>query len=130
VKTTIKAYPWKEYKDVLAKGVEGDAGFYGWVGDNGDADNFLSLLSSKEIDSTLNSAKYANPKVDALLQQGTVNSDPKVRTKTYQDLQKILVEDAPWVFISHAVDLAACKPTVKNFYPHPTGVSWLNIVTK
>jgi peptide/nickel transport system substrate-binding protein len=130
VKTTIKAYPWKEYKDVLAKGEEGDAGFYGWTGDNGDADNFLSLLSSKEITSTLNSAKYANPKVDALLEQGTVNSDPKVRVKTYQDLQKILVDEAPWVLISHAIDLAACKPSVKNFYPHPTGVSWLNIVTK
>jgi peptide/nickel transport system substrate-binding protein len=130
VKTNIKVYPWKEYKDVLYKGEEGEVGFYGWVGDNGDADNFLSLLSSHEIESTLNSAKYANPKVDALLEQGTKTSDPKARVKIYQDLQKILIDEAPWVYISHAEDLAACKPTVKNFYPHPTGVSWVNIVTK
>lgn len=130
VKTNIKVYPWKEYKDVLFKGEEGDAGFYGWVGDNGDADNFLSLLSSKEIDSSLNSAKYANSKVDELLKQGTSTSNLKERVRIYRDLQKIVIEDAPWVFISHAVDLAACKPSVKNFYPHPTGVSWMNIVTK
>jgi len=130
VKTNIKVYPWKEYKDVAFKGTEFDAGFYGWTGDNGDADNFLSLLSSKEIDSSLNTAKYANPKVDALLKQGTETSDPKARIRIYQNLQKILAEDAPWVFISHQYDLAATRPNVKNFYPHPTGVSWVNIVTK
>jgi peptide/nickel transport system substrate-binding protein len=130
VKTNIKVYPWKEYKDVYAKGEVGEAGFYGWVGDNGDADNFLSLLSSHEIESTLNTAKYVNPKVDALLEQGTKTFDPKARIKIYHDLQKILIDEAPWVYISHAADLAATKPTVKNFYPHPTGVSWVNIVTK
>lgn len=130
VKTAIKVYPWKEYKDVLFKGEEGDAFFYGWIGDNGDADNFLSLLDSGQIDSSLNSAKYKNPKVDELLKKGASTLDPKARVKIYQDLQKIVVDDAPWVFISHALDLYACKPAIKGFYPHPTGVSWLNTVTK
>ena len=46
--------------------------FYGWNGDNGDADNFLSLFDSKEIKSTLNAAKYSNPKVDELLAKGRI----------------------------------------------------------
>ena len=37
VKMTIKSYPWKEYREAL-KQEEGDAFFYGWTGDNGDAD--------------------------------------------------------------------------------------------
>jgi peptide/nickel transport system substrate-binding protein len=130
VKTTIKAYPWKEYKDVLMKGAAGDAFFYGWTGDNGDADNFLSLLDSRQIESTLNSAKYANPEVDELLDKAASTMNPQERVKLYHQLQKILVNDAPWVFISHAVDMAAVRPNVKGFSPHPTGVSWLNTVRK
>jgi len=130
VKTNIKVYPWKEYKDVLMKGQEGEAFFYGWIGDNGDADNFLSLLDTNQISSSLNSAKYSNPKVDELLKQGTLTQDPKARVKIYQAVQKILLEDAPWVFISHGVDLAAYRPNVKGFALHPTGAAWLNLVTK
>ncbi len=130
VKTNIKVYPWTEYKTVLMKGEEGDAFFYGWIGDNGDADNFLSLLDSSQIDSSLNSAKYKNAKVDEMLKQGTLVLDPKARVKIYQDLQKVLVEEAPWVFISHATDLYAVRPNVKNFQAHPTGVSWLDGVDK
>lgn len=130
VKTNIKVYPWKEYKQILFDAKEGDAFFYGWIGDNGDADNFLSLLDSHQIDSSLNSAKYNNPKVDELLKKGSDTLDPKARVKIYQELQKLIVEDSPWVSISHAVDLYACKPGIKGFYPHPTGVSWLNTVTK
>ena len=45
--------------------------FYGWIGDNGDPDNFLSLFESKEIQTTLNSAKYSSAEVDALLVKAT-----------------------------------------------------------
>ncbi len=130
VKTNIKVYPWKEYKDVLFKGEEGDAFFYGWIGDNGDADNFLSLLDSGQIDASLNSAKYKNPKVDELLKKGTLTSNVKERAKIYSDMQKIVIDEAPWVFISHANDLYAYRPNVKGFNPHPTGVTWLEGVTK
>lgn len=130
VKTKIKVYPWKEYKDVLMKGEEGDAYFYGWIGDNGDPDNFLSLLDSNQIDSSLNSSKYKNPKVDQLLKEGTTTLDPKKRVKIYQDMQKILIDEAPWVYISHASDLYAIRKNVKNFRPHPTGVTWLQGVSK
>jgi peptide/nickel transport system substrate-binding protein len=130
VKTNIKAYPWKEYKDVLMKGEEGEAFFYGWIGDNGDADNFLSLLDSRQIDSSLNSAKYANPKVDQLLDKGASTMNPAERVKIYQELQKVLNNDSPWVYLSHAVDMAAYRPNVKGFRLHPVGVSWLNTVSK
>jgi len=130
VRTNIKVYPWSEYKDAVFKAEEGDACFYGWIGDNGDADNFLSLFDSGQIDSSLNSSKYSNPKVDQLLKKGTLTLDPKARVKIYQDLQKILVQDAPWVFISHSLDMAAYRPNVKGFKLHPVGVSWLDQVSK
>ncbi|ETJ24951.1 Heme-binding protein A, partial [human gut metagenome] len=59
ITSTIDVYQWTEYKEKVQQG-EGDMFFYGWIGDNGDPDNFLSLLDSKEISSSLNSAKYSN----------------------------------------------------------------------
>ena len=130
VKTQIKPYPWTEYKPIAAAATEGEAMFYGWIGDNGDADNFLSLLDSAQIEGTLNSAKYKNEKVDDLLQKARSTMDPKTRVKLYQDAQKLIVEDAPWVFFSHATDLASYRPNVKGFNLHPTGIAWLVGVSK
>ncbi|VBB06908.1 Hypothetical protein LUCI_2148 [Lucifera butyrica] len=129
VKMNIKSYPWKEYKQVLFDG-EGDAYFYGWIGDNGDADNFLMLLDSKEIKDSLNSSKYANPKYDALLEEGRTTLDPAKRVTIYHEAQKLIAEDAPWVFISHSVDMAAARPNIKGFALHPTGIHWLDVVSK
>ena len=130
VKTAIKVYPWKEYFDVVNKGEEGDAAFKGWIGDNGDPDNFLSLFDSDQIATYLNTARYSNPQVDALIRDGARTLNQKERIKIYQKMQKILAADAPWLFINHTTVLTAYQPNVKGFYPHPTGVSWLSQVSK
>lgn len=129
IKATIDVYPWKEYKEKIAQG-EGDILFYGWTGDNGDADNFLSLFDSKEIKSTLNSSKYNNPKVDELLAQGRKTPNGEERNNIYKQIQDIVDKDAPWLTISYAKDMAAYSPKVKNFKIHPTGVVFLKDVDK
>jgi peptide/nickel transport system substrate-binding protein len=129
LKVNIVAYEWKEYKQKAGQG-EGDIMFYGWIGDNGDADNFLSLFDSKEIDSTLNAAKYASPEVDQLLAKARTQPNGDDRNKTYMDIQKILAKDAPWLPISNAIDMAAYNPKVQNFSLHPTGNVFLKGVEK
>ncbi|HHW42047.1 MAG TPA: ABC transporter substrate-binding protein [Syntrophomonadaceae bacterium] len=131
IQAEIQSYPWKEYKDALFKVADGaQIFFYGWTGDNGDPDNFLSLLETKEIESSLNSAKYSNPQVDKLLVEGRTTLDMNRRIEIYKELQKIVENEAPWVFISHGKTLAAYRPGVKNFKYHPTGVVHLWNVEK
>lgn len=129
VTMNIKSYPWKEYKQVLFN-AEGDAYFYGWIGDNGDADNFLMLLDSAQIKGSLNASKYSNPALDKMLAEGRTTMDPAKRAAIYADAQKLIMADAPWVFLSHSIDMAAYRPNVKGFSLHPTGTHWLNIVSK
>lgn len=129
VKMNIKSYPWTEYKQVLKQG-EGDAFFYGWTGDNGDADNFLMLLDSNQIKSSLNAARYSNPKYDQLLEKGRTTMDATERAVLYAQAQDILMADAPWVYISHGVALAAHRSNIKGFALHPIGKHWLNLVSK
>ncbi len=129
IKAKIDVYPWTEYKQKTAQG-EGDILFYGWVGDNGDADNFLSLFDSNEIKSTLNVAKYVNPEVDKLLAKARAVPNGEERNKVYQQMQEIVAKDAPWLPISHAASMAAYSPKVKNFRVHPTGSVFLKDVEK
>lgn len=132
IQVEIKAYPWKEYKEVVApvEVKEGDFMIYGWIGDNGDPDNFLTLLDSKEIAGSLNSAKYANERVDQLLEQGRREFDMAKRAQIYSELQQIVVKEAPWVFFSHATAMTAQSKNVENFSLHPTGVIFFHQVDK
>jgi len=129
VKMNIKSYAWKEYKEA-GKNREGDAFFYGWTGDNGDPDNFMMILETASIKSGMNFAHYSNPKYDSLLQQGRQEMDPVKRAAIYGQLQQIVVDDAPWVLISHGMDMAAQRPDVQGFQLHPTGIHWLRMVSK
>ncbi|WP_066504077.1 ABC transporter substrate-binding protein [Abyssisolibacter fermentans] len=129
VKATIDVYPWKEYKQKATQG-EGDILFFGWIGDNGDADNFLSLLDSKEISSSLNSAMYSSEEIDELLAEAKTMTNGEERNKVYEKVQEILTKDAPWLPISHATDMAAYTNDIKGFKLHPTGVVFLNTIDK
>jgi peptide/nickel transport system substrate-binding protein len=120
INATIDVYEWTDYKKRVGNG-EGDIGFYGWIGDNGDADNFLSLLESKEIESTLNAAKYSSKEVDDLLVRARQLPNGDDRNKAYEKVQEIVMRDAAWVPISNALTLAAYNPNVKGFAVHPTG---------
>lgn len=130
IKCNIQSYPWAQYKDALAKADGVNMAFYGWTGDNGDPDNFLSLLETKEIQSTLNSAKYSNPQLDAMLVQARQSLDKNQRIVLYKQMQKTIEQEAPWVFISHGKTLSAYRPNVVNFTYHPTGVVHLWKVSK
>ncbi len=129
IKSKIDVYTWTEYKQKLIQG-EGDILFYGWTGDNGDPDNFLSLLDSNEIESSLNAAKYKNEQVDKLLKEARGTANGPARDKIYQDIQEILTKDAAWLPISNAKSMAAHSKKITGFKYHPTGVIFFSGVDK
>lgn len=129
VNATIDVYQWTEYKSKTQQG-EGDIVFYGWNGDNGDADNFMSLLDSKEIAGSLNVARYSNPKVDELLLKAKKTPNGDQRNSIYGELQDLLAKDAPWVPISYAKQMAASSSKIKNFSIHPTGTVFFKNIDK
>jgi len=129
IKSKINVYTWTEYKKKTQQG-EGDILFYGWTGDNGDPDNFLSLLDSNEIASSLNVAKFKNAEVDKLLKAARGTPNGAERDKMYQDIQTIATKEAPWLPISNAKSMAAYSKKVTGFKYHPTGVIFFNGVDK
>ncbi len=128
VETTIKSYPWDQYKEALLN-EEGNAFLYGWISDNGDPDNFLyTLLSSSQIENGLNTARYRNNEVDLLLVKAQLETEPALRERLYRSAIEIITRDAPWVFLNHSLKLYATSTSVEGFTPHFAGFAPLHTV--
>ena len=124
----IVTYEWAVYLDKVKDG-EADAFMLGWTGDNGDADNFLYTLLSKDNIGSNNYAYYSSEEANKLLLQAQSETDEEKRNELYKQAQVIIHEDAPWVPLAHSTPLLAAKAGVKGFVPHPTGSDKLDKVT-
>lgn len=124
VEVKIKSLPWTEYKKQIRTAERpGDAYLMGWIGDNGDPDNFLYVHfhSSQTAPGLLNAMDYKNPQVDELLTQAAAGSDIKERAKIYAKAHQLIMNDAAQIPFTHANDLAALRSNVTGFTLYPTG---------
>ncbi len=127
VTATIDAFDWTTYKQKIKAG-DYDICFYGWIGDNGDPDNFMSLMSDK--DPTMNVSRYDNADYKALISKGLITPSGDERNKVYTDLEIMAAENAVWLPISHAKTLVGYRSNVKDLNYHMTGVVFLSGTSK
>lgn len=126
----IVSFEWATYLADTKAG-KADAFLLGWIGDNGDADNFLYTLLDKDSIGSNNSAFYSNDEVHELLITAQTETDEEKRNELYKQAQVIIHEEAPWVPLAHAKGLIAAKADVTGYYPHPTGSeSLINVSIK
>ena len=76
------------------------ASLLGW---SGRIDPDGNMFSQYHTGAGLNYGQYSNPPVDKLLENGRIESDQAKRKQLYQDAQKTIVSDVPYVFIYHGV---------------------------
>ncbi|HYF93324.1 MAG TPA: ABC transporter substrate-binding protein [Symbiobacteriaceae bacterium] len=130
IKVNIKALPWAEFLEATRVKGEGDAFLLGWIGDNGDVDNFLyTFFHSSQMNGGMNQTNYKVDKVDQMLVDAQRTSDLKKRAEIYLEVEKILSDDAVWIPISHGNDYMAHTKNVSGMYIHPTGYLDLRNVT-
>ena len=108
-------YEWADYRKRAKEG-ELTAGIFGWSGDNGDPDNFLSpLLGSPNIGNS-NMARFNNSEFDALLNKAIGLTNKEERAELYKQAQVIVHNQAPWIPVAHSVGFAPLSPRVKVMY--------------
>jgi peptide/nickel transport system substrate-binding protein len=127
VEATIDTFDWTTYKDKVKAG-DYDIAYYGWIGDNGDPDNFLNLLADK--DPNLNIARYEDPTYQAMIKKALATPNGADRDAQYAACEKYIAERAVWVPFSHAKTQAAYRPNVDGFVYHVTGSVFLSNVVK
>jgi peptide/nickel transport system substrate-binding protein len=128
VECTIDIFDWTTYKEKVKAG-DYDVAFYGWIGDNGDPDNFLNLLS--DPDPSMNIARWQDPTYIAGIKDALTLANGDARNAAYGSLEKYAAEQAIWLPISHAKTLAGFRPGVSDFIYHQTGNTFLwNVVVE
>lgn len=101
-----------------------------------DFDQYLTLTSSLAGDGFNNMARYDNPTVDRALIEGRRSGDPAVRKAAYDTVQRELVDDPGYVYLTHIDHLYVVNdkwdgPSTQ-VEPHDHGLGsgpWWNIET-
>ena len=93
-----------------------------WMAGSEDPDMVLYPLlhSSQWTPNGPNRALYRNDRFDELLTQARHTTDQARRAQLYREAQKILIEDAPWIFVDHEVQIAATSKRVQGLKLHPS----------
>ena len=92
---------------------------------------FLALRTGAWPDAGgFNSGYYSNPEVDTLLEAARVATDQDERAALYQEMQVIVQEDAPWLFVANWKQNAVTSDRVENFILEPSFFLLLDNVVK
>src|SRR5262249_22310721 len=95
--------------------------FTGWFQDYPDPADFLDVLLNGERIADVHSNNlsfYSNPKVNALLDRGASELNPKRRLEFYRQAEEQVVQDAPWIFLFHVVQYRLHQTRVKGYRMH------------
>ncbi|MGH8021701.1 MAG: ABC transporter substrate-binding protein [Opitutaceae bacterium] len=117
MKVEIVARDFKSHLDSL-RNFDFDAAVIGWVGDNGDPDNFLSIFFASwatEPGSATNYSNYKNPEMDALLLAARAETDPAERARIYHQVIDLWRRDLPILPLVHGDNLAVTRSEVTHF---------------
>ncbi|MCL5024201.1 MAG: ABC transporter substrate-binding protein [Nitrospirae bacterium] len=115
----ITQLEWSAYKEAINRG-EPDMFWLSWWADYPDAEDFLyPLFHSANWGPAGNRARYMNRSVDRLIEQGQAARDEKQRDISYEKAERIIVEEAPWVFFWHKTDYVLRQPWVRDFRIFP-----------
>jgi peptide/nickel transport system substrate-binding protein len=87
-----------------------------------DPDFYYTIFHSKSLaPNGQNRGYYINPKVDQLIEQGRSTFDRAKRKAAYDEVQKILAEDLPYVSLYHRDNVAIMRSNIDGFVMYPNG---------
>jgi peptide/nickel transport system substrate-binding protein len=129
----IETYEWNTFLGQVNPGLEGKADMaeMAWMTNDPDTLPFLTLRTAAFPDEGgFNSGYYSNPDVDELLDQARMVTDPEERAELYKEVQAIVHDEAPWVFVANWVQGAVTTANVEGFSLQPSFFLMLHDVVK
>ncbi|WP_319568813.1 ABC transporter substrate-binding protein [Cohaesibacter marisflavi] len=112
IKINIQEMPSAAFTENLQKHTLGMFFASGWTSINNDPFYHLFWLFQSKC---CNYANYDNPELANLIEKYTLNTDIEARNKAAVEAQKMIVEDAPWVFLYQPQNLVATRANVKGY---------------
>jgi len=119
----IHIVEWAAFINTFIRKKDFEAIILGW-GLGLDPDQYLIWHSSQTGSEELNHISYRNPKVDALLEAGRRTFNQEKRKAIYGELQDVLAEDQPVIFLYVPDALPVVSARVRGIEPAPAGISY------
>jgi peptide/nickel transport system substrate-binding protein len=132
-KVKIETYEWNTFLGRVNPGLEGKADMaeMAWMTNDPDTVPYLTLRTDAMPDKGgFNSGYYSNPQLDELLEKARRSTDQAERGKLYGEVQSIVHDDAPWLFVANWKQNAVTTAAVKGFKLQPSFLLDLHGVTK
>jgi peptide/nickel transport system substrate-binding protein len=133
LKVKIETYEWNTFLGKVNPGLEGKADMaeMAWMTNDPDTLPFLALRTGAFPDKGgFNSGYYSNPKVDELLEAARKSTDQAERATLYKQMQEIVHDVAPWVFVANWKQNAVSSAAAQNFKLQPSFFLLLQKVSK
>jgi peptide/nickel transport system substrate-binding protein/oligopeptide transport system substrate-binding protein len=113
---------WSTFIETVAKG-DAQAFWLSWWADYPDAENFLyPMFHSANWGAGGNKSRFKNPDIDDRIVQALGIMDTRARQAAYRDIEKAIVQEAPWVFFWHKADCSLRQPWVTGYRAFPLAV--------
>ena len=100
-----------------------------WIADYPDAENYLSVFYGKNP-APPNYTRYKNPAFDELYERALLVTSDSVRLKMYQQLDQMVINDAPIIPLWYDEVIRLVNPWIKGFQPNGLNLLELRYVTK
>ena len=104
---------------LLEKTSKSQATFFrgSWIADYPDAENYLALCYSKNP-APPNYTRYNNKAYDLLYEQAISETNEQAKYKLYQQMDKIIVQDAPLIPLWYDEAIHLVQPSITGFAPN------------
>ena len=108
---------------------EADLFLQAWVTTpQGDPGAVLETLLKSDGGS--NSGRFANARLDELLDQGRLTFDHEARKAIYDEVQEIIAAEAAMIPVFHVSQTNVGAPGLSGYRVHPTETFWITHETK
>jgi peptide/nickel transport system substrate-binding protein len=88
-----------------------------WGADYFDPENFMALFYSKNvIPFGPNKSGYSNPVIDKLYEKSILITDINERKKIYDEMQRIVIDDAVWIYLYYNQKVYLLQNNISGFY--------------
>jgi peptide/nickel transport system substrate-binding protein len=119
----VQALEWSSFLDAIhAEEPDWDMFIGGWRATI--EPHIMYTIFAEQSIPDLNSVAYINPEVEQLFKEGGATYDVDVRREKYGEVQRIIAEEAPYVFLYYQKAWSGQNVRIQGIDPRPLGIGW------
>jgi peptide/nickel transport system substrate-binding protein len=122
VNVEIQAMEWASYLEATQDPEQWDMFILGWSSTI--EPHIMYTIWSEENIPSLNRVGYINDEVAQLFKEGGATYDKEVRIEKYQEVQRIIAEESPYVFLYYSKAWSGQNVRIQGIQPATLGIGW------